>query len=676
MPEHTDSELLSKWRVEFNDGWDTTAEQRDDCNEDIRFVTTPSAQWEGFLGEQFANRPRYQFDEVSQEVNRFYGEWLTNRATVKYRPEAGSNVDDAKILNGLYRKDERRNDGQFAIDHGVLEAIQGGYGAFRLSAELEDEDDEENNLQHIIFDPLVSAHSMVVWDPNSKRYDKSDAKWCIILTEMDRDSAEDEFGVEISSFATPNDRREFNWSNKKGSIFIAERYGLEKKKTKVFVYRHPVTGEEVEYLKDELQEKGVIDDIADQGYEKIKERKKTIRTVEKAVFSGNTILEEPHKIAGKNIPVIPIYAYWTYTDGEEFFYGMVRKRKDAQRLLNMQVSSLAEIAATSVKQVPIFTPKQVSGHENNWAQAHLGKKNYQLLNPLTDAQGTVIQTGPIGMVSPPVVDPALAALVEVTRGYIQQQAGGVPQDVVDPNASGKAILAMQERVNMNTQSIMKNIQRSLKRAGEIYRSMAEDIYDTPRAITLTGEDDVDFDALLFKLVVDEETGELVEINDVSKGKYETVVDTGPAYSSKRQQTAEEIRGLMSILPPDSPYTAPLLAVLVENIDGTNLDDIKAFNRKLMLTQGLKEPENEEDELVIQQAQQAGQQPTPADELLRATAANEAAKAKRTQTQSLSDVATARLNTAKALTEEQKVTDSKVKNLSTLLQPMQGGQRLQ
>ena len=104
-----------------------------------------------------------------------------------------------------------------------------------------------------MFKPLVSAHAMVAFDPNSKRYDKSDARYCYILTEMSRSRAEDMWDTEITSFTTPFDRREFNWNGVRDSIFIAERYEVMEKRKKVFKYRNPL-GKEVEYLEDELRE--------------------------------------------------------------------------------------------------------------------------------------------------------------------------------------------------------------------------------------------------------------------------------------------------------------------------------------------------------------------------------------------------------------------------------------
>lgn len=600
------SEKISQYRQDFERGRNQIEEQRDMCNDDIRFITTPAAHWEGFLRDQFSNRPRFQLDKISQAVNRFYGEWLSNRCTVKYRPENGKSEKEADILTGLYRKDERRSGGDFAIDNAVLEGIQGGMGAWKFTTEYIDEEDDENDDQYIVMEPVYSACNTLIWDPSAKRMDKADAKWCFILHELDKESFEEQFpDHEPTSFSHINDRREFNWNANTNSYFIAERYGVVTEKTKAVTYEHPVTKEKRTYYQDEI--KDVMDELVDMGFDMIKEKKVTRRYVEKSVIGGgDSYLEEPTRIHGKFIPIVPFYAHWTYTDGQEWFWGLVRKLKDPQRLINMQVSSLAEIAATSVKNVPIFTPEQVSGHENNWSQAHLGKKNYQLLNPIYDADGNILQTGPVGEVRPPMVDPALGALIEVTSAHIQQETGGMPQDVVDPNASGKAILAVQARVDMQTHSIMKNIQKSMKRGGEIYREMASSTYNAPQIMTLLGEDGTESTVQLFELAIDEETGNVVELNDITKDKFEVVVDTGPAYASRRQETVENLNQIMMTVgktEAGQKYIPVLLGALIDNIDGTGMDDVKEFNSREMLIQGHREPETDEDQQLLQQLQE-------------------------------------------------------------------------
>jgi len=59
---------------------------------------------------------------------------------------------------------------------------------------------------------------------------------------------------------------------------------------------------------------------------------------------------------------------------------------------------------------------------------------------------------------------------------------------------------------MNTFVLMDNIAKSLKRAGEVYRSIAGEINDVDRVVNLIQEDGTEKEAHLFEIVIDEETG--------------------------------------------------------------------------------------------------------------------------------------------------------------------------
>ena len=71
---------------------------------------------------------------------------------------------------------------------------------------------------------------------------------------------------------------------------------------------------------------------------------------------------------------------------------------------------------------------------------------------------------------------------------------------MDPDASGKAINAVQQRVDMQTFILMDNIAIALEHAGRIYRSMAGEVYAEERAIGLLKEDDTELQTRLFDIL--------------------------------------------------------------------------------------------------------------------------------------------------------------------------------
>ena len=109
----------------------------------------------------------------------------------------------------------------------------------------------------------------------------------------------------------------------------------------------------------------------------------------KGIRSGGKFLEECGYIAGRCIPIVPVYGKRWFVDNVERCMGHVRLAKDMQRLKNMQLSQLAELSSLSPLDKPIFMPEQVAGQQAMWAEDTLKNYAYLLVNGFTDGQRTV-----------------------------------------------------------------------------------------------------------------------------------------------------------------------------------------------------------------------------------------------------------------------------------------------
>ena len=617
-------------------------QQRDWSNEDMRFCDVDGAMYDDWFQDQFANRPKMEFNKVAQAVHRFIGEWASARFGTKFLPDDGAASDaDAELLSGLYRKDFRRSSGAESIDQAVMEMAKGGYGALRLSTEFIDEEDPENTKQRVLFEPIFSAYSSTVFDANAKKYDKSDARHVTYLEQMTRKAAEAEWGDSVSSAFTPPNQQRFNWNNQ-SMVWIGHFYEIKEEKETAIVFTDPLGKKKTVY---EKELKSFLSEMADGGYEEKSRRKIKRKTVWKTIVAGNVILEEAKRIPGKILPIIPMYGFRSFVDGKEFWYGIVRKNKDANRLFNMSATSVAEMAATTSKDMPIFTDEQVEGRETELAEMHLGKYNYVKINQLYDEQGGIIPAGPVGVWAAPRVDPNNAAVMQIASEYIREETGGSPQEVMDTEMSGKAINAMISRVDMNTFVLMDNIAKTLKRVGEVYRSIAGEIYDTERMVNRIEEDGSEKQAQLFEIVVDEQTGESKAINDITKGQFEVIVDTGPAFASRRRETLETMKDILTITPPNSPYFTFLYNAIIQNVDGTGLDELKEFGDQQMLMSGHRQPETEEEVALLQQAKDS--ESNEQGELMQSLAMEAQANAQESMSNVQKNASQANLNEAKA-----------------------------
>jgi small subunit ribosomal protein S7 len=102
--------------------------ERQQALADRRFYSIAGAQWEGPLGEQFENKPKFEVNKVHLAVIRIFNEYRANRIDVSFRPKDGTNGDEwVDTVQSLYRADEEDSNAQEAFDNAFEEAVGGGY---------------------------------------------------------------------------------------------------------------------------------------------------------------------------------------------------------------------------------------------------------------------------------------------------------------------------------------------------------------------------------------------------------------------------------------------------------------------------------------------------------------------------------------------------------------------
>ena len=202
-----------------------------------------------------------------------------------------------------------------------------------------------------------------------------------------------------------------------------------------------LNGEAVRYYSSDVRDNhDVADFLQATAWEKVKDQPIKRKKVRKYILSGNSILEDCGYIPGDSIPIIPVYGKRWYIDGIERCMGHVRLSKDAQVIKNMGLSKLAETSAYSSVEKPIVTPEQVQGHQNMWARDNIDNYPYLVLNPLMDASGNIVSTGPSAYTKSPVIPPALAGLLQLADQDMKDLLGNPEAgEKIVSNISAKAI---------------------------------------------------------------------------------------------------------------------------------------------------------------------------------------------------------------------------------------------
>lgn len=606
--------------------------ERLQCLQDRRFATIAGAQWEGPLGEQFENKPRFEANLIQRSVIRITNEYRNNRITVDFVPKDGSENDAlADVCDGLYRADEQDSTADEAYDNAFDEGITGGFGAWRLIADEEDDLDEENDRQRIRIEPIFDADSSVFYDIDAKRYDKSDASHCFVIYSMSRDAYKAMWGDDPDNWPKVVHQYEFDWLTP-DVVFIAEYYRVEEKRVRVYEFKS-LQGEERYLTEEELEEEveiaeGVEETMRDRlealGWRETENKLRKSRRVHKYIMSGSKILEDCGYIAGKCIPIVPFYGKRWFIDNVERCSGQTRLGKDLQRLKNMQLSRLGEQAALSSFEKPIFVPEQVAGLQELWANDNIANNPFLLVNPVTDASGNVVPSGPIAYTKPPQIAPAMAALLQLTQQDLDLVLGTpADADKMVSNISGKAVEMIQQRLDMQAFIYMTNMAKSMKRCGEIWLSMAKDVYvEEGRRMKSVGEQGDVSSIEIKRPIVDEKSGEILYENDLSKASLHVAVDVGPSSTTRRDATVRAITGMMQMV-SDPQAQQVLLATALMNMDGEGINDVREYFRKQLVSMGVVQPN--EQEAAEMEAAQANAQPDPQQQYLMAAAEAERAK---------------------------------------------------
>jgi hypothetical protein len=155
----------------------------------------------------------------------------------------------------------------------------------------------------------------------------------------------------------------------------------------------------------------------------------------------------------------------------------------------------------------------------------------------------------------------------------------------------------------------QHFKHSKRRDAEIYISMAAEIFDTPRKVTLTLPDGTRKQTEIMQAVIDKETGDMIFLNDIRNTEFEVITRIGPDYGTQRNQTFERLMQVIPLFQPGDPVGTALRHKAIQSMDGVDMDDIRKYIRKQLILSGIQEPETDEEKQMLMDSQNQQQEPT-------------------------------------------------------------------
>ena len=588
-------------------GYERGQTTRDKASDDLVFYHI--SQWDDQLLNNSQLSYRGEFNIIRKAGRQIMSDIHSNPVQVDFEPVDPDDDDGADIIDGLYRGSCRNNTSKEAFDNAVNESIVCGVGAWELVNEYETNRTGERN-QVIRRVPLYEACNTVYWDPNASLADKSDADWVSCLVRYSQAGYQKlvkdltgEVTTTDSDFKSPNESYTFPWVAEDKQVWVTRFFHREKVKVKSYTFEN-LFGEQEVYNEEQYAEEE--DNLVDGGYTLIDERDYEVYQVTRYIASGEAILEEA-VVPGTEIPVVPEYGERAFVEGEETYEGITRLAKDPQRLRNFQLSYLADMVSRSPRNKKIYTPEQLQGHQHMYEENGAENNFPFLIQNAKSATGEALPLGPVGETGNQEMPIALIQSIELSRQAVEDVANaGLPQNIADPDTSGKAILAMQNRIDMQSFVYQSNHKHAMRRDGEIFASMARDIYDSPRKVALTLPDGTRKQAQIMEESVNPDLT-LTTKNNISESEFDVFADIGPSFNSQKSQTREEIKELINGMPPGDPDRKIFMLKYTELMEGSGFDDVRDYARKQLIQMGVKDPETDEEIAEFEQAQQ-NQQP--------------------------------------------------------------------
>lgn len=613
-------------------------DQRNAAREAKLFIVKRDGQWDPYVWNKMDGRFRGTFDMCTPVVDQIAGEIDEADFSLTVSPSGGESSDDtARVFNGLVRNIRNISNADDVFNSVARSNIIGGFDCFEI---LQDYTDADSFDQDLFIRKIPSAVDSVWFDCGATERDKSDAMFAFKLVGLTSEEYKTKY-PEGSESSVGQDLTNAYY-NKPDMIIVGQ-----------FYYKKPENIELVKmsngavYKKDDDYEK-IKDELAQAGITEVDSRIKKGWRVYSRIFDNSDWLTEPQETVFNNIPLCPIYGNYDVVENKPVYFGVIEKLYDNQRVLNYAISRDIEDGALSPSATIWMTDEMASG--NDYKNMNTSRDPVRIFNvdPENPSLTPQYAGGPQPNIALQTTIGNMQQMFQTTANVFNAQQGNA-----NPNQSG--IAGMQQIEAGQTGSIkwFKALQTAVCYAGKVLIDAIPRVYDSTRQVRILEEDGTGKLVTLNDVVFDADTGDTVELNNLSKGSYDVVCEFGPAFKTQQQETIETF---LTVAQTDPSVIETGKDILLKNLNSPGMTQIAERVRQGMLVNGLipqsqwTDEEAQQMEIIQQQQAQQPQEPTP--EMLLAQA--EMMKGQAEQQKAQNDQMQLQIDAAKIQTEQQKI----------------------
>jgi len=578
---------------------DNDSEQRQELRDAMLFVHKKDGQWEPYWWGLNKNKPRYTFDMTGPVIDQIAGEMEQADFSITIDPAGGdASKEDAKVLSGMVRNIEQMSNANHVYNSAGRTMVTCGMDGWRVIQKFVDDDSFDQDLA---IERVSNFIDRVWFDEASEEQDKSDARWGVVLQGLLKEDYKARW-PEGSGGSVSDGRQANAYYEKPDLITVGE-----------FLYKKPFDRELVLMDNGQVLEvngdyEKVVDELARLGISEKGRRTRKGHKVFSRFYDANGWLEPAKETVFSFIPVIPTYGNFNIFENKAIYSGVVRPLMDYQRVFNYTESrAITEAALAPRAKIPM-TDAMMAGHTDELSTLNVDDSPILPFNPDPNLPGYIPQqTGGAQ------VNQGLAVISNNMQNGIARAAGLFAANMGEGinSQSGVAIKALQDKGNTGSIKYFGSQEVAICHTARILINAIPKVYDTERKVRVLGEDGAASMATLNEQVQDEQTGEVITLNDLSKGKYDVACSAGASFQNKQQETVSSIIEMAQVDPSIIPVNGD---ILFSNITAPGMDLIaerkrsELFNAGMIPQAQMTEEETQQMKLIQQQQAQQGENP--------------------------------------------------------------------
>lgn len=575
--------------TDFSKSYTAEYDRRGQVVSDIKFAFIPGEQWQGSDRDQWANKPKPENNKLFKNIMGLVGRFQEAEFGARIAAASDKATDqDADLLQARWRNDFNSSDGSDALNNAAMEAFFGGFGAVKVCAKYEDEEDPSDEEQYLSFETIHSAASSVFYNAGAMRKDKQDATQCWQVVRANKAAMVDKYGKDFTPFTGGN----------VGSIYDLDCGNTDSSKdTYIAHYYEVVEKTIVEYYLDDGSEikrdgRKYFDQtgaqIAKEDFDLLleiyayEEKRKTVKEVWYALATGDGYLEKPRKTPFKSIPVVPMYGYHMVINGIEFYCGEVCRQKDNQRFLNMGFGALMEIVAEPQTTKPEYAPEQMQRFGQMRAEQTVKNYPFLLADPIRDANENPIHFGPTALHQPPQIGSGLATGLQFLAQNIAEQSGN-GQATLPSNTSAVAIQQVNDRTDDAFLPLFTNATESIRCMCKVWIPAAQTLYfSNSRNIRVMAEDGTYKTERTMQEVYSDREESYGPYKNAARGRYDVSVRQGESYRTKKDAERSAALEMLQYTPADTPLGQMMAMAAIQSTTGDGMADVRKMARHMQI----------------------------------------------------------------------------------------------